>query len=901
MSRLSGELSSGRSRLGRLVARSLVAGLALASCSAPERSAETAGSPTGPVSLLVVTLDTTRPDHLGPYGGSAETTPSLSTLAARGVVFDKAYAVAPITLPAHTSILTGLYPPQHRVRNNGIDAVGDEIQTLAERARAAGFRTGAFVAAAVLDSRYGLDQGFETYDDGLDAGKRRDRWGIQERPATQVADAALAWLGTLPADQPFFAWVHFFDAHAPWEPPSPFRERFAADLYSGEIAYQDSQLGRLLASPRIGQNTLVAVVGDHGESLGEHGESTHGMLVYDSTLRIPWVLEGPGVPAGRRLETAVSQVDVVPTLLRLLHLPADPALPGRDVLASGDESTQLEPALYAESRQPFAAYGWSPLQAMVKGHWKLIRGVESELYDLSADPAESLDLAQREPGIVRQLAGELQPYATQESATRRLEEESLAQLRSLGYVATGRATPAAGAELRDPKREIALHEEILSLFGHGSGASADLVPALRSILDRDPGNLTALQELPRALLEAGRWEELARAAARAIEAGADPAPIWLLQARGLRRQGKSAAALALLDRAIEQDQQLYPLWVEKISIQLADGDSAAARHTVEAARELFDGRPWLDVQIARLVELPDGKNQAAEQRLRRVVADHPEEVDAYGVLADVLVADRRLEEAVAVLRRGVELQPQAAQLHSRLGLLLSGSPDLDGAERHLARAIELSPESRPALQAALDGVAERRRSGANALPGGDRPAGGDSAEARMEQAVATLEARLRESPDDLDALFQRAALAVESGDPQGAETYLRRALAVEPRQADVWNDLGVMVEQQGRLDDARECYEKALEFEPRMLQAMINLGVVARRQGDWEAAARHFEDALRQPAAPVDVQLELGNLYSGPLRQSALARSHYEAFLLAAPADPRASQVRERLRALPGG
>jgi arylsulfatase A-like enzyme/Tfp pilus assembly protein PilF len=844
--------------------------------------------------LLVVTLDTTRADRLGPYGGSNETTPSLSALAREGVVFDRAYAVAPITLPAHTSIFTGLYPPQHRVRNNGIDAVGDEIQTLAERARAAGFRTGAFVAAAVLDARYGLDQGFETYDDGLDAQRRRDRWGIQERPAAQVAEAALAWLGKLPADQPFFAWVHFFDAHAPWEPPSPFRERFASDLYSGELAYQDSQLGRLLASPRIDSATLVAVIGDHGESLGEHGESTHGMLVYDSTLRIPWVLHGPGVPAGQRLETAASQVDVVPTLLSLLHLPGDPELPGRDLLAGSAEPAPL----YAESRQPFAAYGWSPLQAMVKGRWKLIRGVESELYDLSTDPSESVDLAEQEPGVVRELSGELQPYAAQESAAHPIDEERLAQLRSLGYVATGRATPAAGAKLRDPRRSIALHEEILSLFGHGNTSPAELVPALRRILERDPGNLTALQELPRALLDAGRWEELDRAAARALEAGADPAPIWLLQARGLRRQGKPGAALTLLDQAIERDRQLYPLWVEKISILLAEGDTATARRTVEAARELYEGRPWLDVQIARLVELPDGGKQAAEQRLRRVLADHPDEIDAYGLLADVLVADRKVEEAAGLLRRGLELQPRAAQLHSRLGLLLSGSPDLEGAQRHLARAIELSAESRPELQAALDGVTERRRAALSAAGGGSRSPTGDSTAARLEQAVAALDQRLREQPNDLDTLFQRAALAVEQGDAQGAETYLRRALAVEPRQADVWNDLGVMVEQQGRLDDARECYEKALEVEPRLLQAMINLGVVARRQADWAAAARHFEDALRQPAAPVDVQLELGNLYSGPLRQNARARSHYEAFLLAAPTDPRAAQVRERLRTL---
>ena len=251
-------------------------------------------------SVLLVTMDTTRPDHLEPYGGPQGATPNLVKLAETGVVFDHAYSVAPITLVAHSSIHTGLYPPQHGVRNNGIHSLRPEVETLAERLHEAGLRTAAFVSAAVLEKRYGLDQGFEVYDDDLSTGRERHPRMVPDRPAEATVKAASAWLDGLKDDERFFLWVHFYDPHAPYSPPPPYRDEYRDDLYQGEIAYLDSWIGKLLGQPQLRQgNVVTVIVGDHGESLGEHGEQTHALLAYDSTLHVPLLMRWRGGPARR--------------------------------------------------------------------------------------------------------------------------------------------------------------------------------------------------------------------------------------------------------------------------------------------------------------------------------------------------------------------------------------------------------------------------------------------------------------------------------------------------------------------------------------------------------------------------------------------------------------------------
>ncbi|MEO1367598.1 MAG: sulfatase, partial [Acidobacteriota bacterium] len=395
----------------RLVALGLIlAGLSLAGVALFVATPDD-GVDRGRRSLVLLTLDTTRADHLAPYGGDVPV-PALAELARTGVVYEEAYAVAPITLVAHASLLTGLWPPQAGVRNNGIHAAGDELVTLAERLRGRGYRTGAFVSAAVLERRYGLDQGFETYDDDLSSGLRRLPRMVPDRPAGATVDAALAWLDGLGGSERFFLWVHFYDPHAPYLPPSPHREAWPGRPYAGELAYLDAEIGRLLGHPRLRPGDgapVTAVIGDHGESLGEHGEQTHALLVHDATLHVPFFLRWPGGPEGARVRGPVSQVDVLPTLLDLLGLKAPPDLPGSSVVpGSRRAQSDARRPIYAETYLPHYTYGWSKLRSLRRGPLKLIAadgGVE--LYDLRLDPRELSDVAEQQTGAAHDLSRDL--------------------------------------------------------------------------------------------------------------------------------------------------------------------------------------------------------------------------------------------------------------------------------------------------------------------------------------------------------------------------------------------------------------------------------------------------------------------------------------------------------------
>jgi arylsulfatase A-like enzyme len=272
-------------------------------------------------SVVIVTLDTTRADRLGCYGSTAGTTPVLDGLAAEGVVFENAQSVAPVTLPAHSSMMTGLSPIKHGVRNNGMFVLSDELETLAEVFSANGYATGAFVSAQVLARRYGLTQGFDVYDDDLSKSRKFGQTMVPSRRGGLTLEAATAWLETVPSDRPVFLWLHLYDPHAPYDPPPEFRARFPGDPYGGEIAYADSVVGDLLAtleeSGRL-SDTVFTVLGDHGEGLGEHGEATHGFLLHQATIHVPWILRAPGMTGPSRVVDPVSIVDLAPLLTAMV-------------------------------------------------------------------------------------------------------------------------------------------------------------------------------------------------------------------------------------------------------------------------------------------------------------------------------------------------------------------------------------------------------------------------------------------------------------------------------------------------------------------------------------------------------------------------------------------------------
>jgi choline-sulfatase len=413
----------------------------------------TARTEPAPLGVVIVTLDTTRADHLPVYGLMGAAMPHLERLAREGVVFDQATSVAPLTLPAHCSLFTGLYPPTHGVRDNADRALAPERTTLAEVLHARGFRTGAFVGSAILDAERGLAQGFDRYS-GVTDGESRDSRGAprRQRPANEVIDDAERWLDGV-TDSRFLLWAHLYDPHRPYDPPEPYRTRYV-DAYTGEIAFADAQVGRLLnllERRHLRDRTVVVVVADHGESLGDHDERDHGVFVYESVLRVPLIIRGPGLEPGR-IADVVRLVDVMPTVLNLVGVPAPPT-DGTSLVDRMRGAGPLDLEAYAESLYP-QQFGWSSLRSLRASRYKLIEAPHPELYDLERDPFEQHNIYEKRRGLAevmeRRLAALGRGASAQDPAAPSAEVQE--RLATLGYVA-GRPTPSSPGvrDQPDPK------------------------------------------------------------------------------------------------------------------------------------------------------------------------------------------------------------------------------------------------------------------------------------------------------------------------------------------------------------------------------------------------------------------------------------------------------------------
>jgi choline-sulfatase len=545
--------------------RQLAVGAALA------WSGLSAAAATPPPSVLLVTIDTLRADRLGAYGDARARTPAMDRLARAGVVFEAAYAPAPITLPSHTTLMTGLIPPRHGVRGNGSFALGPGPRTLAEALKARGLRTAAFVGAFPLARRFGLARGFDHYDDALERAAGL-HFEFPERRGDRVVAAARAWLSHQPG--PVFVWVHLYDPHAPYDPPVAFRE---TDPYRGEIAFADSAVADLLLAwdARTGPS-LVVLTADHGEAFGEHGEESHSLFVYDTTLHVPLILRGVGVPAGRRIGSAVGLVDVAATVA---DLAAATGLPGRSLRGEWSKSPLPRPALYAESLAPQLEFGWSDLRAWRDGRYKLIRAPRPELYDLARDPGETTNLFSREPERARQMAEAMDAVLARESRTPvKLDPEAAERLRSLGYV-QGPGGRGSGA---DPKDRTEVARRIAQAVGPFKGPG-DVVSAYRPIAVLDPDNPLVNFRLADALLRSGRALEAIPLFEKVVEGGSRSADPFVGLATAYAQGGRLDAAKDVLERALAVDPQNGQVHYNLGEIARSRGDRTAARRQYEAA------------------------------------------------------------------------------------------------------------------------------------------------------------------------------------------------------------------------------------------------------------------------------------------------------------------------------
>jgi arylsulfatase A-like enzyme/Flp pilus assembly protein TadD len=639
--------------------------------------------------VVLLTLDTTRADALGAYGNRAALTPTLDALAARGTRWTGAVSPVPLTLPAHVSLLTGLVPPEHGIHDNGTAVLPKDVPTLAAAFASRGYSTAAFVASRVLDRRFGLDRGFQVYDDKAPA-EQIGEYGYPERNARQMTDAALAWLAKRPAGKPFFLWVHYYDPHAPYNPPGVDPRAPGGQLYAGEVAYMDREIGRLLGN--LPRHCVIAAVGDHGESLGEHGERTHGVFLYHSTLHVPLIVAGPGVPQGKAVAEAAPTLRLASTLLRLTG--AGPAfgepLPGLGGKPAG--------TLYAESRFPLTAYGWSPLEAVFDGRWKLIVAPRPELYDLGADPGETRNLLSDRRDDARRLKTALQ--AAQRSFKPRKAEaadpELARSLQSLGYAS---GSGSGGKGTIDPKDGVLMLAEFMAakeVMQRGDPRSA--AAKLADLVRRSPGNIPFLTNLATAQLAAGDGEAALATYRRA--AGENPKLDFLHEnlADAYARLGRTEEARKEYELTLTLNPRFAAAWWGLADLAQKAGRPAEVRKILAQAVDAGTESVSILVRLAE-AEARGGDAAASERRFRQAVDLAPAWAPAWLVWGQLLENQGQLDLALERYLKAAEVAPGEPAPLLGAGRVLQKKGDRDGARRYLEQIIGIAPGSPEAREA----------------------------------------------------------------------------------------------------------------------------------------------------------------------------------------------------------
>ncbi len=640
--------------------------------------------------LLVVTVDTLRADALGSYGSSGKSTPNLDRLATEGLRFESAYAHATTTLASHASLFTGRYPPAHGVRDNGSFRLQDAETTLAETLRGAGYRTAAFVGAFVLDARFGLNQGFELYDDRYGEESAFTDFNFVERRAEEVLARTEAWIRQEDA-RPYFAWAHLFDPHAPYEPPSPYRERHASVPYEGEVEYADSALGALLERLRAAgklERTLVVATADHGESRGEHGETTHGTFAYDSTLRVPLILWCPGALAPGVYRAPMGHVDLAATLIDAFGLTATSELHGRSLLHPDRPA-----AIYFETLNGFFTQGLAPLTGLISGSYKYIDLPLPELYDLDSDPRETNNVLEREESRAREMKAALEELVASLEGTEAMDARPLSvdpaterKLQALGYL--GAAAPSGVEKFSvddDPKSQIAIvekHRTAMARYASGSaeeaisllqevirvrprasmaylnlasiqfatGRVADSIATLQNAAAIDSGNPWIAGRLGSILSEAGAPDQ----SLPWLQAASEKAPgdAEILNSLGVTyaRLGRPEEALAVFDRVLALDPSSASTYNNQGSAYLQLKSYEKARKSFEQAIELAPGFSLAHEGLGG-VYLETGKPAEAAAAWKEVVRLAPRNYDALYNVGMLLVQLGRNQEALPYLER----------------------------------------------------------------------------------------------------------------------------------------------------------------------------------------------------------------------------------------------------------
>lgn len=633
-----------------------------------------------PLNVVLITLDTVRADHLHCYGYTKIETPNIDALAAKGVLFEKALTQAPLTQPSHASMFTGTNPNINHVRNNAGFALQPSSVTMAYLLQKRGWSTAAFVSAAVLKKIFGLNQGFAVYDDQMP--QISDTREMVSRPANITVDHAIQWLNGN-SKETYFIWLHLFDAHQPYHPPREFLRQYPGRPYDAAIAFEDQQLGRFLQAVKEKSpesQTLIVLLSDHGQSLGEHGEFEHGIFLYDSTIHIPWIMAGPGIPAGLRIQQQAREIDLLPTVLELLGENPPSTVQGTSLIPAFYGKPVPTQFSYEETLCPKINMGWSELLGIHTDHWMYVRAPRPELYDLDNDPKELSNVIGQHPQEYRELAAQLKKLNPAESsgkeilAASEMDQNTMKQLESLGYVSN---FSARNIELNgrgdDPKDHTATLK-VLEEISNNHVSPAEEVQLLRTVMQSDSRNPTLFQWLIDAYQRAGLYTQAIQACQQALQAGIREGVLSRLASLYLR-QGNIKEAISYY----EQSAQLDPL-------------------DLEAQSNL--GTAYL--QTGRVTD--------AEKKFRWVLAIEPYAA-AYNGLG--LIADQRndLKTAQKDFSTAASINPDYVEAQLNLGIVCTHLQDIPCARTafraFLSKATSANAEMIPKVKKVLEMMGQK--------------------------------------------------------------------------------------------------------------------------------------------------------------------------------------------------
>ena len=701
--------------------------------------------------VILITIDTLRADHLPTYGDTAVETPAISRLASEGIVFENAFSQVPLTLPSHLTILTGLLPYQHLVRDNLGYRLSARAATLAELLGARGYRTGAAVSASVLASATGASRGFDFYDDRVTAGEKTDQAEFTERAGLETAAALEAWIAR-PDSRPIFAWLHIYEPHAPYDPPEPWKTRYRDRPYDGEIAAADAVLGQFLAhlaEQGLGDRALIILAGDHGEGLGDHGEDHHGLLLYREDLRVPLIVRMPGRRrAGLRVSGTAALADILPTICEVAGCATPPGAAGQS-LFSVITHPDAHRTVYSETLYPRLIFGWSDLAAEEDARYQYIEAPAPEFYDMEHDPLERKNLFDARPPDLSRLARDLARRDRTFTPAAAADAEQARKLAALGYLTPSISSEGRSGPRPDPKTRIASYrrlEEAATLIGKGDRRGAE--EPIRDFLRSNPEYVNGWKNLAFLCEQSGQPAEAAAALEKAMALSPDDRSVILDLARDRARSGRGALARDLGGRL----KSVGDLRLLRATIAAAEGDLpgflAAASPTPRA--------PEMEPLARRFALELAARGHAVQAAEALALFRDSGDAQTLAALGMIQIDSGRKDDGMEFLERAVQAKPEDASLHENLGVaaLKLGRDPL--AEAELTEAVRRDPSRTEAWNAL--GVLRTRQN-------------------RNEEALDAFRRSVDADPGNFQALSNFASLAVSAGHSSDAASALSRFLS----------------------------------------------------------------------------------------------------------------------------